>query len=385
MGTATAPADLESAPRRRRLRLDAREQAMLAVLILVALAFQLLSDGLFLSPRNLSNLGVQAAIVGVLAVGMTMLLIAGQIDLSVGASVSLVGIVAATLQVDHGFSTGTIVIVALACGAAMGLLQGGLTAFAGIPAFIVTLGAMLAFRGVGYLISGSETISPIDRSFSQIAGSYLPAGIAYAAVAGVVLLLLVQLARQLRASGRVDVTSLANRLPLLAAVVLVAWVSASYLGLPTAVLILAVTAIAGALLLSQTTFGRQIYVVGGNPEAARYAGLSQRRVIVGVFAIMGVLYGVAGLMQTSRLGGAPPGLGVGLELDVISACVLGGTSLFGGRGAIAGTIVGVLLFQTLTNGMGLLNVGTNTQLLVRGTILVVAVGIDVALKRRAGR
>jgi D-xylose transport system permease protein len=379
--------DAISAPvTRRRLsaRVDARGQVMILVLIGIALVFQILTDGLFLSPRNLSNLGVQAAITGVLAVGMTMLLVAGEIDLSVGASVALVGIVAATLQVDHDMATGLVVVVAVLLGGGMGLIQGSLVALIGIPSFIVTLGAMLGFRGLGYLISGSETISPIDRSFSDITGAYLAPGISVALTIGVLALVLaLVVARSIR-ERRFATAALVNRLPVIGALLLVAWVSSSYLGLPIAVLIFAAVAAAGSALLSLSAFGRRVYVLGGNREAARYAGLSRTRIVIAIFAIMGVLYGIAGVMQTSRLGGSPPGLGVGLELDVISACVLGGTSLFGGRGTIAGTLVGVLLFQSLSNGMGLLNVSTNAQLLIRGLILVLAVGLDVVLKRRAG-
>lgn len=372
-------------PRRRTLRIDFREQAMLLVLVAIAIGFQILTNGLFLSPRNISNLGVQASITGVLAVGMTMLLISGQIDLAVGSSVALAGIVAAKLQVDHGSATATVVVVAILAGAVMGVLQGSLVALAGIPSFIVTLGGMLAFRGLAEVISGSQTIAPIDRSFSDISGYYLSSTVALFLAIVVAVFVLGQILLRFRRRKGGELALLINRLPLLASAAIMAWVSGEYLGMPMPVLILAVVAALGAVLLSRTTFGRRMYVLGGNPEAAHYAGLPRRAVIVGVFVLMGALYGVAGVMQVSRLGGSPPGLSVGLELDVISACVLGGTSLFGGRGTVVGTLVGVLLFQSLTNGMGLLNVGTNTQLLVRGVILVAAVGIDVMLKRRSER
>jgi D-xylose transport system permease protein len=339
---------------------------------MIWIAFNLLTGGLFISPRNLSALAIQGAIKAVLAVGMTLLLIAGEIDLSIGATVALVGIAAAVLQVAD---FGVVATMALSMGAGIliGALQGGLVAFAGIPAFIITLAGMLIWRGVGFVATKSASIGPVSDAFSMITESYVPIGPSLV-ILGVAALII--LYRAVRAH--------APRLGIvwIGATLVVAWAAAAYRGLPTAILITAVCVTAGIMVLEGTVFGRRIYVVGGNPEAALYAGISRTRLRFFLFLIMGAGYGLAGIMTTSRLGGAPPNVGIGLELDVISACIIGGVSLFGGRGSIQGAIIGVFLFESLTNGMALLNLNINFQLIVRGLILIGAVWLDVLSQKQ---
>lgn len=349
-----------------------RGQVMLVVLVLIWVGFDVLTDGIFISPRNLSALAIQGAIKGVLAVAMTMLLISGEIDLSVGATVAFVGIVAAKLQVADAGLLSTL-LLSILVGLAIGLLQGGLIAFARIPAFIVTLGGMLVWRGAGFVVTKSESIGPVSETFSAITSSYLPVGPSLVLLGLVALLVLYRCARS---------RSYVSMTLLLAAVAIAGWVALSYRGIPTAVLIMAVCLIAGAALLEGTVFGRRIYIVGGNPEAALYAGISRKHLRFYLFLIMGLAYGVAGSMMTARLGGAPPNVGVGLELDVISACIIGGVSLFGGRGRVQGAIIGVFLFESLTNGMALLNLNVNFQLIVRGLVLIGAVWLDVLTQRQ---
>lgn len=349
-----------------------RGQVMLIVLVLIWVGFDILTDGIFISPRNLSALAIQGAIKGVLAVAMTMLLISGEIDLSVGATVAFVGIVAAKLQVaDYGMIS--TLLISVGSGLAIGLLQGALVAYATIPAFIVTLGGMLVWRGTGFVVTGSESIGPISDAFSSITSSYLPQ--------------LPSLALLLMAGALVLYRGLKTRsagftILWLAAVAVALWVSVSYRGIPTAVLILLACVAAGVILLEGTVFGRRIYVVGGNPEAALYAGISRKQLRFFLFLIMGCAYGIAGSMMTARLGGAPPNVGVGLELDVISACIIGGVSLFGGRGRVQGAIIGVFLFESLTNGMALLNLNVNFQLVVKGLVLIAAVWLDVLTQKQ---
>jgi D-xylose transport system permease protein len=349
-----------------------RGQAMLIVLTLIWIAFNLLTGGLFVSPRNLSALAIQGAIKAVLAVGMTLLLIAGEIDLSIGATVALVGIAAAILQVAD-FGVAATLALSIGGGIVIGALQGGLVAFAGIPAFIVTLAGMLIWRGVGFVVTRSESIGPVSDAYSMITSSYMPIGPSLGML-GVVACVVLYRAVRTRSPG--------FGIAWIAATVVVSWAAAAYRGLPTAVLITAVCVAAGMFALEGTVFGRRIYVVGGNPEAALYAGISRKRLRFLLFLVMGAGYGLAGAMTTARLGGAPPNVGVGLELDVISACIIGGVSLFGGRGSIQGAIVGVFLFESLTNGMALLNLNVNFQLIVRGLILVGAVWLDVLSQKQ---
>jgi D-xylose transport system permease protein len=359
------------------MRGSLRGQAMLVVLALIWIGFNILTDGLFISPRNLSALSIQGAIKSVLAVGMALLLISGEIDLSIGATVALVGIVAAELQVAD-FGVASTLLLSLGTGILIGGLQGLLIAFARIPAFIVTLGGMLIWRGLGFVMTSSESIGPISDAFAMVTSSYLPVApsLVLLAVAAVVALWVAARRRSL-AFGATWIVALA----------VVAWAASSYRGLPTAVLITAVCVALGMFLLERTVFGRRVYVVGGNPEAALYAGISRSTLRFYLFLIMGAAYGIAGAMTTARLGGAPPNVGVGLELDVISACIIGGVSLFGGRGSIQGAIVGVFLFESLTNGMALLNLNINFQLIVRGLVLIGAVWLDVVSQKQgvAGR
>lgn len=352
-----------------------RGQAMLIVLVLVWLGFDVLTGGLFISPRNLSALAIQGSIKGVCAVGMTLLLISGEIDLSIGATVALTGIVAAEMQVGGSGPVET-VGAALAVGLALGAVQGALVAFAEIPAFIVTLAGMLAWRGVGFVITRSQSIGPVSDSFSVLTESYFPIAVSLVVLCALAALAVAWIVRS-KAYG--------SGMALLAALLVATWVCASYRGLPTAVAIMACCVGAGIFGLRQTVFGRRTYIVGGNPEAALYAGISRRQLRFFLFVVMGLVYGLAGAMTTARLGGAPPNVGTGLELDVISACIIGGVSLFGGRGTIQGAIVGVFLFESLTNGMALLNLNINLQLVVRGLVLVGAVWLDVLSQKRGAR
>lgn len=349
-----------------------RGQVMLIVLVLVWVGFDILTDGIFISPRNLSALAIQGSIKGVLAVAMTMLLISGEIDLSVGATVAFVGIVAAKLQVADVGMLSTL-LISVGAGLAIGLIQGALVAYAVIPAFIVTLGGMLAWRGGGFIVTGSESIGPISETFSSITSSYLPP-LPSLALLGITAALVLYRGLKTKSVGFTILW--------LAALAVALWVTISYRGIPIAVLILAVCVVAGVILLEGTVLGRRIYVVGGNPEAALYAGISRKQLRFFLFLIMGGAYGIAGSMMTSRLGGAPPNVGVGLELDVISACIIGGVSLFGGRGRVQGAIIGVFLFESLTNGMALLNLNVNFQLVVRGLVLVAAVWLDVLTQKQ---
>jgi ABC-type xylose transport system permease subunit len=232
---------------------------------------------------------------------------------------------------------------------------------------------MLIWRGLGFVITKSASIGPISDPFAMITSSYMPVVPSLVIIGAVGLFILCRAIRT-RSPGFGIVW--------IAATLVVAWVAASYRGLPTAVLITATCVGAGVFVLDRTVFGRRTYIVGGNPEAALYAGISRSRLRFLLFLIMGAGYGIAGAMTTSRLGGAPPNVGIGLELDVISACIIGGVSLFGGRGTIQGAIIGVFLFESLTNGMALLNLNVNFQLIVRGLILVGAVWLDVLSQKQ---
>ena len=378
-----------------------RAYTMLFALVVIWLFFQwkTVSDiypyGLFLHPKNFSNLLQQMSVTGVLAVGMLMVIVAGQIDLSVGSVVGLAGGVAAMTQ---AFELGVVptLLAAVVVGAIIGMAQGALVAYANIPTFIVTLGGLLAWRGVILGLSEGATIPvrlPVFRALgvdkvAPVVG-YVLAGLAVAAV--VWLNLSRSRARKrhgLSVPGAAQ-TALRVVLPSLviaAFIVLMNWsepASGLQGGVPVPVLVLLGVAALGAFLTMNTTFGRYLYAIGGNPDAARLSGINIRRYLLAAYCVLGLLVGVASLLHTARVGSASPDAGTYMELDAIAACVIGGASLMGGRGTVSGAVVGALIMASLDNGMSLLNVENYTQYIVKGAVLVAAVGFDMLGRRKS--
>jgi D-xylose transport system permease protein len=365
-----------------------RAYTMVFALIAIWIYFHYSTDHIFLEPRNFSNLMRQTAVTGVLAVGMLMVIVTGQIDLSVGSLVGLAGGIAAIAQGWLGWELLPSLAAGIAVGVGIGAAQGALTAYVNIPAFIVTLGGLLAWRGAILGLSQGKTIPLRLQSFKTIGQNYIDprAGWLLAAigVAGVVWMT----ASRNRARRRHGLTvpglgSSVMRMVLPAAVILYFVYSMnSYEGIPIPVIILIVIAFTGSFLTQNTTFGRYLYAIGGNPDAARLSGINIRRHILAVFCLMGALAGIASIIYTARVGSASPDAGQLLELDAIAACVIGGTSLMGGRGTVFGAILGALIMASLDNGMSLKSVEPYMQNIIKGTILVAAVGLDMAGRRR---
>ncbi|KKC33420.1 hypothetical protein WH91_08375 [Devosia psychrophila] len=355
---------------------------MIAVLIIIWLVLQLLTGGLFLSPRNLTNLSGQVAITAVLAAGAVMLMVPGYIDLSLGATVAASAVVAAFASTVYGLDFWPTVFVTLTFGLLLGLWHGFWVAWMHVPSFIVTLASLLAIRGLSLVITNAETISP-SMDILVISDASLPpvasALVLFAMWLGFSLLQLREWRAQVSA-GIPASFGILVLLPVIAVgiVVLGAIITTStYRGLPLPVaIVLAVVAITGGIL-RYTPFGRRLYAIGGNRQAAMLAGIDIRKHITIVFAGMGLLYGLAGLMLVARLSSAPPTAGQGLELNVIAAAVIGGTSLMGGRGTVAGAAIGALLMESLANGMSLMNLPSSYQSIAVGLVLLFAVYIDV--------
>lgn len=344
--------------------------------------------GLFLTGVNFSKLLQQMSVTGVLAVGMLMVIVAGQIDLSVGSVVGLAGMIAALPSTQQYGFAGSIV-AAILVGVAVGAVQGSLIAYANIPAFIVTLGGLLAWRGVIFWISHGET-KPIElAAFRGLGRDLLAPVLGYAlAAAGVAAIAWINIrSRQARKRYGLSATgmgvTLARILIPTAVVVALVLLMNSQGGVPILVVIMFIVALAGGFLTQNTTFGRYLYAIGGNPDAARLSGINIRRHILLTFCLMGALVGVASLLQTARLLGATPDAGTLMELDAIAACVIGGTSLMGGRGTVFGAIIGALIMASLDNGMNLVGVQSYVQLIVKGTVLVAAVGFDMLGRRKS--
>jgi D-xylose transport system permease protein len=363
--------------------------ALLVAVALIWIFFSWKTDGGFTSARNISNLMRQMSITGILACGMVFVIIAGEIDLSVGSLLGLLGGLAAVLDVTHQMPLPLSIAVVLGAGLMLGILNGYLTAYAGIPSFIVGLGGMLAYRGVVLGLTDGATIAPVSPEMEQLGQAYLPPMLG--AILGVGLFVLAGVL-----AWRQRVSQAKHNLPVIAAwrsvvrVVLVGVALAgliytfnSYEGIPLPVLILLVLLGVFSYIARQTVFGRRIYAVGSNMEATRLSGINVKAVKLWIFGIMGLMCALAGLINTARLAAGSPSAGVSGELDVIAACFIGGTSMRGGAGTVHGALVGALVMASLDNGMSMLDVDTYWQMIVKGLILTLAVWLDVVT--RTGR
>ncbi|MES2322353.1 MAG: sugar ABC transporter permease [Pseudomonadota bacterium] len=365
---------------------------ILALLFAIALIWAFFSwktEGGFISPRNLSNLMRQMAITGILACGMVFVIIAGEIDLSVGSLLGLLGGVAAVLDVSHHLPLPLIIVLVLACGLVLGIFNGYLVAYAGIPSFIVGLGGMLAYRGIVLGVTEGTTVAPVSDQMIFLGQGYLtPAmGVGLGVVLFVLAALLTWRQRASLALHSLPVAPLWRDGVKLAAiaVVLFAFVRTlnSYEGIPLPVLLLLVLLGGFSYMATQTVFGRRIYAVGSNMEATRLSGVNVRAVKLWIFGLMGLMCALAGLINTARLAAGSPSAGTAGELDVIAACFIGGTSMRGGSGTVYGALIGALVMASLDNGMSMLDVDSYWQMIVKGFILTLAVWVDVVT--RSGR
>ncbi len=347
------------------------------------LGFSWIKGGTFLSSGNLSNLMLQTSVTGILAVGMLMLIIAGQIDLSVGSVLALSGGIAAISLSNWGYGLIPSIILAILVGVFIGLIHGVLTAYGKIPAFIVTLGGLLAWRGAIKGVSRSETVAVADPIFKTFGQGNLTLVTGWV-LAGLAILAIMFLAYQRAKSqkeyglGEADFKGelLKTILPIIGILAFVFAMNSSN-GIPLPVLIFVIVAIFGVFITNSTTFGRYLYAIGGNTDAARLSGINTRLNILKVYMLLGVLTGIAAIVFTARQGSATPDAGTLKELEAIAACVIGGASLMGGRGTVFGACLGALIMASLDNGMSLLNIRDFVQEIVKGTILVAAVGVDM--------
>ncbi|MYN26862.1 sugar ABC transporter permease [Duganella levis] len=365
---------------------------MLALLIAVALIWAFFSyhtEGGFLTPRNLSNLMRQMAITGIVACGMSLVIIAGEIDLSVGSLLGLLGGIAAVLDVTHHLPLPATLAAVLVVGLLIGLFNGYLTAYLGIPSFIVGLGGMLAYRGIVLGVTGGTTIAPVSDDMVYIGQAYLSPtlGIGLGVLLFVVAVYLILQQRSSKARHALEVAPVwrdAAKLAILG-VVLAAFVITfnSYEGIPLPVLLLLALLGIFSYVTTQTVFGRRVYSVGSNMEATRLSGINVKSIKLWIFGIMGLMCALAGIVNTARLAAGSPSAGTSGELDAIAACFIGGTSMRGGSGTVHGALIGALVMASLDNGMSMLDVDTYWQMIVKGAILTLAVWVDVST--RAGK
>lgn len=381
---------------RKRMRIDLSQYGILAALVVIVLLFQVLTGGRLLYPGNVSNLIQQNAYVLILAIGMVMVIIAGHIDLSVGSVVATVGAIAALAMNNWGMPWWAAVILSLVVGALIGAWQGFWVAFVGIPAFIVTLAGMLVFRGVALILLTGGTISGLPRPFNAIGNGTLPATgtpdlltLGIGALASVALVVQQLKARSdLRKLGlpRERTASFVFKNAVaVAAIMYLCYLLAFNRGTPIILIILAALVLAYSFLLNRTVFGRHIYAMGGNLNAAMMSGVKTRWVNFMVFVNMGFLAGLAAVVSTARAGGAVASAGGGFELDAIAAVFIGGASVQGGVGTVVGAVIGGLVMGVLNQGLSILSVDAAWQQVIKGLVLLLAVAVGFARRGRSAR
>jgi len=387
----------------RQVELDKRMLAMIIALLVIWVTLNIMTDGIFFTARNMYNLAVQSSVVGIMATGMVLVIVSRHIDLSVGSLLGFTGMVIAYLQV-HVFPLGAAwnwpltILCGLALGGLVGLWQGWWISYRGVPSFVTTLAGLLMFRGAAYLVTDGRTVAPMDKTYQILGGgidgsigatwSWILAG---AAIAWMLTNTIV-VRRSCRKYGFnvkplwVQLLFLTIGTALVCGFVLV--MNAYYKprteiprGIPVPVLIMICVVVGMSLLAKITRFGRYVFAIGGNPEAAELSGIAVKKITTFVFMVMGILCGVAAVITTARLNAGANSMGILAELNVIAAAVIGGTSLAGGQGTIYGAILGAVIMQSLDNGMVLLGMSSAMRQLVIGAVLILAVWFDVVYNK----
>jgi D-xylose transport system permease protein len=385
----------------RQASIDWRLVLMSLVLAAIAIVFNILSGGIFLAPENLYNIAQQTAVVGIVATVVVLVIVARHIDLSVGSVMGFVGVLIATLMYTAGWHWIEASLAGLAVGIAVSLYQGALTAMLGVPSFVVTLGGLMSFRGAAFLVADGKTQPVNDVFFQRLGGGYdgaIGVTASWVLVLVLVLVLIFQTWSRRRANQAYDVPNnplwLDAAIVLVPVVILLAFVGAmneyqipskdAPQGIPIPVLIWGVVAFSLSFLVHRTRFGRYVFAMGGNPEAAALVGIPVRRVTLMVFALVGVLITIAAMVSIARLNAGTNSLGTSMELYVIAAAVIGGTALSGGSGSILGSVLGALIMQSIDSGMLLLDVPIGVRYVIIGQVLIVAVVFDVVYRRVTG-
>ncbi|MFE5815257.1 multiple monosaccharide ABC transporter permease [Streptomyces sp. NPDC056479] len=380
------------------LRRNMRQYGMLIALGLIVVLFAVWTDGDLLLPRNVSNLVLQNSYILILAIGMMLVIIAGHIDLSVGSLTAFIGSMAAVFMVRNDLPWPVAVILCLAMGALAGAAQGFFIAYGGIPSFIVTLAGMLIFRGLTEIFLEGQTLGPFPEGLQKVANGFLPEVgpntnyhnltllLGFAMVAFVVFQEFRDRRRQQEFS--LDVAPfnlfLLKLVALGAAILTLTMLLASYKGAPIVLLILGVLLVGFGYVMRNAIIGRHIYAIGGNLPAAKLSGVKDKKVTFLVFLNMGMLAALAGLVFAARFNAASPKAGLNFELEAIAASFIGGASMSGGVGTVLGAIIGGLVLGVLNNGMNLVGIGTDWQQVIKGLVLLAAVGFDVWNKRKVG-
>ncbi|MBC5785754.1 sugar ABC transporter permease [Ramlibacter sp. USB13] len=379
------------------LKAHLREYGMLLSLVAIMAFFQYMTGGTLMQPLNLTNLVLQNSYIVIMALGMLLVIVAGHIDLSVGSVCGFVGALAAVLMVEMNWHWLPASLLCLGAGAVIGAAQGWFVAYWRIPSFIVTLAGLLVFKGLALMILKGQSVGPFPPEFQLLSTGFLPdplSGESYRlsslllgllAAGALVFFKLRERAQAAKHGMEVEPLPffLGKNLVFVALIVLLSVLLSAYKGLPNVLLVMAVLIVCYDFLALRTTVGRRIYALGGNEKAARLSGIKTERLAFLTFVNMGLLAALAGLIFAARLNTATPKAGLGFELDVIAACFIGGASASGGVGKVFGAVVGAFIMGVMNNGMSILGIGIDYQQVIKGLVLLAAVFVDVANRKRS--
>lgn len=379
------------------LKQNIRQYTMALALVVIMVFFQILTDGVLFKPMNVTNLILQNSYVLILAVGMLIVILTGNVDLSVGSVAAFIGAISAIFMVRMNMPVALAVILCLIIGALVGAWQGFWIAYVRIPAFIVTLAGMLIFRGLTMVILKGQTIAPFPDSFAVAANGFLPESLKIgnlnliAVLVGLLLSILYVFMTIKQVNNRkkyniegepVGFTMFITAI-VVVAINLFTMSLANYKGIPIVLVLIGTLILIYTFITEKTIAGRHVYALGGNEKAAKLSGIKTKRVMFWVYTNMGVLSAIAGLIVSARLGAATPKAGTNYELDAIAACFIGGASASGGIGTIMGAIIGALVMGVLNNGMSIMGIGIDWQQAIKGLVLLAAIAFDVYTKSKS--
>jgi len=382
------------------LKAHVRDYALLISLLAIMIFFQITTDGTLFKPVNMTNLILQNSYIVIMALGMLLIIVAGHIDLSVGSVSGFIGAVAAVMMVNWKIDPFLAGIGCLALGAIIGGAQGYFVAYYKIPAFIVTLAGMLVFKGLALTVLGGASVGPFPKVFQLLSSGYVPDifnftlnGAPFNLLALIIGIVVTGLIIYFNYRTRVnqqkhglaeepDVIFYGRNILIAVALIGFSWLMASYKGLPNVLIVMFTLIALFVFLTTRTTFGRRVYAMGGNEKAAKLSGINTERLTFMIFAIMGALAALAGLIFAARLNVATPKAGLGFELDVIAACFIGGAATTGGVGKVIGAVIGAFIMGVMNNGMSIMGIGIDWQQVIKGAVLMLAVFLDVYYKNK---
>ena len=373
-----------------------RDYALLLSLLAIMIFFQFTTSGTLFMPVNMTNIILQNSYIVIMALGMLLIIVAGHIDLSVGSVSGFIGAVAAVMMVSWKIDPFLSMFVCLALGATIGGLQGFFVAYHKIPAFIVTLAGMLIFKGLALTVLGGASVGPFPREFQLLSSGYIPDpfggsfNIVAMLIGAIVTAVIIYFNYRERLNQQEhglaeepDIIFYGRNLLIAIAFLGFSFLMARYKGLPNVLIVMFALIALFVFITTNTTVGRRIYAMGGNEKATKLSGINTEKLTFLIFVIMGALAALAGLIFAARLNVATPKAGLGFELDVIAACFIGGAATTGGVGKVIGAVIGAFIMGVMNNGMSIMGVGIDWQQVIKGTVLMLAVFLDVYYKNKA--